>query len=170
MDCSKPGFPALHCLPEFAQTHVHWVGGGGGGGLVAKSCLTLSILWIVACQAPLVHGILHARILEWVDISFSRGSSQPKSWTRVSCIAGIFFTDSTMREDFWVSDAIQPPHPLLPPSPSAINLSQHRDLSQWVSSSNQTDRSIGASASASVLPMNIQCLFTLGLSSLFLFP
>ena len=26
MDCSKPGFPVLHCLPEFAQTHVHWVG------------------------------------------------------------------------------------------------------------------------------------------------
>ena len=25
MDCSTPGFPVLHCLPEFAQTHVHWV-------------------------------------------------------------------------------------------------------------------------------------------------
>ena len=25
-DCSSPGFPVLHCLPEFAQTHVHWVG------------------------------------------------------------------------------------------------------------------------------------------------
>ena len=25
MDCSTPGFPALHCFPEFAQTHVHWV-------------------------------------------------------------------------------------------------------------------------------------------------
>ena len=24
MDCSMPGFPVLHCLPEFAQTHVHW--------------------------------------------------------------------------------------------------------------------------------------------------
>ena len=27
MDCSTPGFPALHYLPEFVQTHVHWVGG-----------------------------------------------------------------------------------------------------------------------------------------------
>ena len=27
MDCSMPGFPVLHHLPEFAQTHVHWVGG-----------------------------------------------------------------------------------------------------------------------------------------------
>ena len=26
MDCSMPGFPVLHCLPGFAQTHVHWVG------------------------------------------------------------------------------------------------------------------------------------------------
>ena len=26
MDCSMPGFPVLHYLPEFAQTHVHWVG------------------------------------------------------------------------------------------------------------------------------------------------
>ena len=26
MDCSMSGFPVLHCLPEFAQTHVHWVG------------------------------------------------------------------------------------------------------------------------------------------------
>ena len=26
MDCSRPGFPVLHCLPESAQTHVHWVG------------------------------------------------------------------------------------------------------------------------------------------------
>ena len=25
VDCSTPGFPVLHCLPEFAQTHVHWV-------------------------------------------------------------------------------------------------------------------------------------------------
>ena len=26
VDCSTPGFPVLHCLPEFVQTHVHWVG------------------------------------------------------------------------------------------------------------------------------------------------
>ena len=55
MNCSMPGFPVLHCLLEFAQTHVHWVG-----------------------------------------------------------------------------DAIQPSHPRLPPSPLALNLSQHRVfLCQW---------------------------------------
>ena len=40
-----------------------------------------------------VHGILQARILEWVAISFSRVSSQPRNRTQVSCIAGRFFTD-----------------------------------------------------------------------------
>ena len=35
-----------------------------------------------------VHGILQARKLEWVAISFSRGYSQSRDWTQVSCIAG----------------------------------------------------------------------------------
>ena len=60
MDCSMPGLPVHQQLPEFTQTHVHWV-----------------------------------------------------------------------------SDAIQPSHPLLAPSPSAFNLSQHQSLFQWVSSLHQ---------------------------------
>ena len=39
-----------------------------------------------------VHGILKARILEWVAILFSRGSSQPRDWNRVFSITGRFFT------------------------------------------------------------------------------
>ena len=39
-----------------------------------------------------VHRILQERILEWVAIPFSRGSSQPRDWTWVSCTAGGFFT------------------------------------------------------------------------------
>ena len=57
MDCSMPGLPVHHPLPEFSQTHVHWVG-----------------------------------------------------------------------------DAIQPSHPLLSPSPPALNLPQHQGLFKWVSS------------------------------------
>ena len=38
------------------------------------------------------------RILEWVAYSFSSGSSQPRDWTRVSCIAGGFFTNWAIRE------------------------------------------------------------------------
>ena len=60
MNCSMPGLPVYHQLPEFTQTHVHWV-----------------------------------------------------------------------------SDAIQPSHPLLTPSPPVLNLSQHQDLFKWVSSSHQ---------------------------------
>ena len=60
MDCSTPGLPVHHQLPEFTQTHVHWVG-----------------------------------------------------------------------------DAIKPSHPLLSPSPPALNLSKHQGLSQWVNSSHE---------------------------------
>ena len=47
------------------------------------------------CSPPgsFVHGILQARILEWVAISFSRGSSWPRDRTQVSCTAGRFFTN-----------------------------------------------------------------------------
>ena len=38
------------------------------------------------------HGIFQARVLEWIAISFSRGSSQPRNWTRVFRIAGRHFT------------------------------------------------------------------------------
>ena len=88
MDCSTPGFPVLHHLPELAQTHVHWV-----------------------------------------------------------------------------SDAIQPSHPLLSPSSPAFSLSQHQGLfqCQLFASGGQ---SIGASASTSVLPMNIQGWFPLGWTGL----
>ena len=83
MDCSTPGLPVHHQLPELTQTHVHWV-----------------------------------------------------------------------------SDAIQPSHPLSSPSPPAFNLSQHQgQMSQFSASGGQ---SIGVSASTSVLPMNTQDWSPLG--------
>ena len=63
MDCSTPGLPVHHQLPEFTQTHVHWV-----------------------------------------------------------------------------SDAIQPSHPLLSPSPPAFNLFQHQGIFKWISSSHQVNK------------------------------
>ena len=67
--------------------------------LVAQSCLTLCNLWTV-CNSPgsSVHGILQARILEWVAMPASRGSFWPRNQTHVSCIAGIFFTIWATRE------------------------------------------------------------------------
>ena len=47
-----------------------------------------------------VHGILQARILEWVALPFSRGSSQPKDQAQVSYIAGGFFTSWATREAY----------------------------------------------------------------------
>ena len=61
---------------------------------VVQLCLTL-------CD-PMdytLHGILQARILEWEAFPFSKGSSQPKSQTGVSCIAGRFFTNRAIREE-----------------------------------------------------------------------
>ena len=49
-------------------------------------------LWTAARQAPLSTGLLQVRILEWVAMPSSRGSSQPRDGTCVSCIAGVFFT------------------------------------------------------------------------------
>ena len=45
-----------------------------------------------------VHGILQARILQWVAIPFCRGSSQPRDRTEVSCLSGRFFTIWATRE------------------------------------------------------------------------
>ena len=45
-----------------------------------------------------VHGILQARIMEWIDFLFSRGSSQPRDWTQISHIEGGFFTSWATRE------------------------------------------------------------------------
>ena len=47
-----------------------------------------------------VHGISQARILEWFAIPFSRGSSQPRAGTHVSCIAGRFFTAVPPRKPY----------------------------------------------------------------------
>ena len=154
--------------------------------LVAQSCPTLCNPTDYSLQGTSVHGILQARILKWVAIPFSRGSSQPRDWTCVSCMAGRFFTIWATREanktinspisqfssvvqscptlcdpmnrstpglpvhhqlpEFTethihrVSDAIQPAHSLLSPSPPAPNPSQHQDLFQWVNSSHEVPK------------------------------
>ena len=56
--------------------------------LFTKSCPTLCHPMDYSPPGFSVHGISQARILEWVAISFSRGSSQPGEWTQVSCFAG----------------------------------------------------------------------------------
>ena len=141
--------------------------------LVAKSCLTLYNRIDCSPSGFSVHGISQARLLEWVAISFSRGSSQPRDWTHISCIGrqilyhwatrcSVQFSSVTQScptlcdpmdrstpglpvhhqlpkftqtHVHRVSDAIQPSHPLLSPSPPALNPSQHQGLFQWVNCS-----------------------------------
>ena len=57
--------------------------------------------WTIACQAPLSMGILQARILEWVAMPSSRGSSQLRDQTQVSCIGRwIFYRRATKEAQY----------------------------------------------------------------------
>ena len=64
------------------------------------SCSVMSLCNPRDCSLPgsSVHGNSPARILEWVAVPFSRGSSWSSNQTRVSCIAGGFFTSWATRE------------------------------------------------------------------------
>jgi len=79
----------------FPHLHLKWL---WCCSLVTKSCLTLCNS--MDCRLPdsSLHGILQARVLEWVAIPFSRGYSQLRDWTQVSCIAGRIFTIRATRE------------------------------------------------------------------------
>ena len=77
--------------PQLPSKHIHHCVCVYVCVLAAQLCLICDPL---DCSPPgsSIHGILQARTLEWVAMPSSRGSSQPKDWTWVSCIAGGFFT------------------------------------------------------------------------------
>ena len=114
-DLSELGFPRSRPEDQDSSAQTVYLGreprkcqGGSGKWdregrhccchLVAKSCLTLCDA--VDCSLPgsSVHGISQARILEWIAISFFRGSSQPRDQTCVSCLVGRFFTTEPPRK------------------------------------------------------------------------
>ena len=66
--------------------------------LATQLCLTLCDPTDCNLLVSSVHGVLQARILEWVAIPFSRGSLQSRYRIRVSCITGGFFTIWTTKE------------------------------------------------------------------------
>ena len=73
---------------------------------VSVVVLSLSRVWLLldcSLSSSSVYGAVQARMLEWVAIPFSRGSSQPRDQTWVSCIAGRFFTIWATREAQWDS-------------------------------------------------------------------
>ena len=85
--------------------------------LVAQSCLTLCDPVDYSLPVSSVHGISQARILEWVAISFSRESSQPKDQickTCVSCLAGGFLTTEPPGKPVFVKFEGKPEEALIP--------------------------------------------------------
>ena len=75
-----------------------WIGLFDIGTEVAQSCPTLCDPMDCSLPGCSVHGIFQARVLEWVAISFSRRSSQPRDRTRVSHIVGRRFIVWATRE------------------------------------------------------------------------
>ena len=86
MPCGAEALQGLALFADVSQAHSR------PACLLTQSCLILCDP--VDCSPPgsSVHGILQARILEWVAISSSRGSSLPRDGTCVCCIDRWFFT------------------------------------------------------------------------------
>ena len=80
----------LHLLHR--QAEPTWKPKGHGESEVVQLCPTLCDPLDCSLSGSSVHGIFQARVLEWIAISFSRGSSRPRNRTRVSRIAGRHFT------------------------------------------------------------------------------
>ena len=96
-DCKSspnfPGLPTLHTSQRYFVVSSHLLNWNWTNDMLwqlVKVALSCPTLWDPTDYT--VHGILQARILEWVAFPFSRGSSQPRDRTQVSCIAGGFFT------------------------------------------------------------------------------
>ena len=70
---------------------------------VTQLCLTLCNPLDCNLPGSPAHGIIQAWILEWVAILFSRGSSWPRDWTQVSCIAGRLFTIWATKESIYIN-------------------------------------------------------------------
>ena len=100
-DCSRWSLSSLFSLTFYKSVNYYKNFLGHSESEVAQSCLTLCDP--VDCSPPgsSIHGILQARILEWVAISFSRGSSQPRDRTQVSRIARRGFGQSLQKIGSW---------------------------------------------------------------------
>ena len=86
---TQPGYNFI------TQTHRHTHTDTDRQNVCSQLLQSCSTLWDpMDCSLPgsFAHGIFLARILEWIAISFSRGSSRPRNQIRVSCTAGKFFT------------------------------------------------------------------------------
>ena len=99
-----------------------------------------------------MHHFFEVLRLKRKAVKFFPLKSQVSSVQSLSRVRLFAIPESTQTHVHWVGDAIQPSHPLSSPSPPALNFSQHQGLF----------KSIGVSASKSVLPMNTQDWSPLG--------
>ena len=97
-----------------------------------------------------------------VSLSVVSDSLWPQGLQHPGLLVHHQLPDFTQTHVHWVSDAIQPSHPLSSPSPPAFNLTQHQGLFKWVSSLHQVAKVLGVSTLASVLPMNTEDWSPLG--------
>ena len=96
--CSNPWFQGYRKLAWYLQSHM----ATGEYSAILKQCMKKKGKYGDPMDCSLlgssIHGILQARILEWIAIPFSTGSSLPCDWTWASCIAGGFLTIWATRE------------------------------------------------------------------------
>ena len=98
----EPESSAAPALQADSLLLSHWV------SEVTQSCLTLcNPMDCSNLPCSSVHGIFQARVLEWVAISFSRGSSRPRGWTQVFHVVGRCFTIWATREVHWATGEAQ---------------------------------------------------------------
>ena len=93
-------------LGQYASWGEHLLSVRAKGPVPISADVLCSVVFVcnrMDCSPPgsSVHGILQARILEWVAMSSSRGSSQPRDRAQVSHTAGRFFTVRATREEEW---------------------------------------------------------------------
>ena len=103
--------------------------------LVTQSCLTFCDPMDCSPPGSSVWRILQARILEWVAISFSRGSSLPRYWIWVSCIAGRFFTVWATREFQESMESISK-EDLVYPHESCYAVVRNEECTLWIDGRN----------------------------------
>ena len=77
------------CFPKICSSLLY-LGGKNMNMKVAQSCPTLYGPLDYSLPGSSVHGIFQARILKWVAISYSRGSSSPTGWTHISWVSRVF--------------------------------------------------------------------------------
>ena len=158
MNCSTPGYPVHHQLPESTQTHVNCVSDAIKSPLLSPSPPALNLSqhqdlfqWVGSSHQVAKYGSFSLNIsssneysglisfrMDWYDFLAVQGTL--KSLLQHSLKASVLqcwaFFIVQFSHPYWN----QPSHPLSSPSPPAPSPSQHQSLFQWVSSSHQVAR------------------------------